>query len=179
MKSMIIIMVYLILLTQAVYANDPGAKDTVKVGSIEVTPHKEKPVEFSVPVTLFNDEALHAAAMGLYYDSDYLRIDSISSKGTRAENANVSHSARPKKQLAVVGWVYMPQLPPPFGPLKEGNDVIANLYFTLRGGAPDHTITIDSGFYPKAGYFILTTKTATSIKPHFVPGKIVVKSKDK
>ncbi|NIP43533.1 MAG: hypothetical protein GWN61_17265, partial [candidate division Zixibacteria bacterium] len=48
------------------------------------------------------------------------------------------------------------------------------LWFTVEAGAPPQTIPIDSGFFPPAGYFILTLSDGYSYTPSFFPGSITI-----
>jgi hypothetical protein len=155
------------------HVNEPGpTMDTVRVENTLVISSPTDPVPFNVRVTLFNTDTLSAASLGFYYDSDDIEIDSILLTGGTAE-ATVNQSvARPADNLAAVGFVWFPM--PGANPVIPGDSLLANLWFTLAAGAPDQVINIDSGFFPPAGQFILTSIAGNTVLPAFKPGTIVV-----
>ena len=71
------VILIMILFSSAVFADDPGVPDTVRVDSIQIDPDPFNPVVFSVRTTLYNDEIINAASLGLYYNSDDIVIDSV------------------------------------------------------------------------------------------------------
>ena len=171
-SQLFLFVLFLLIISSQLMAQDPGALDTVRVGSIQVDP-QASPVVFTVPVTLFNDEEVHASSLGLYYDSDDVTIDSIVMTGGVAQNASLNGTALPDSNLAFVGFIYLPFIPGS-EPVYPGDGLLADLWFTLVPNAPDQTIHIDSGFVPPGGDFILTLSTGNSITPQYIAGEIVV-----
>ncbi len=165
------LLIFLLLSFSSLFAQgDPGNPDTVRVGTVQVDP-QPTPVAFSVPVTLYNDETLGAASLGIYYNSTDVTIDSISLVGGAAENAINQSSVNATSQYGLIGFVYFPNISQPVQP---GDSLLATLWFTLDANAPDQTILLDSGFVPPAGAFILTTLGGTSLEPQFKSGEIIV-----
>jgi hypothetical protein len=163
----------IILLSSAVFAQDPGIPDTVRVDSIQIDADPVNPVVFSVRTELFNDELLNAGSLGLYYNSDDIVIDSISLIGGCAEHTFTQCQDSALLHLAVIGFFYYPGFPGQ-EQVQPGDSLLATLWFTLAAGAEDQTIDIDSGFFPPAGDFILTKADGSSLAPQFKKGKIVV-----
>jgi hypothetical protein len=149
---------------------DPGIPDTVRVDSVQIDP-AASPVIFSVEVTLFNDEKLGGASLGLYYDSDDIEIDSVSLVGGAAEHLPNLSFASPDTNLAAVGFYWPGTF---FDFVSAGDSLLATLWFTLAANAPDQTINIDSGYFPPGGDFVLTDSAGNSLKPQFKAGKVVV-----
>jgi hypothetical protein len=157
------------------HVNEPGpTMDTIRVENATVVSSPSDPVPFNVMVTLFNTDTLSAASLGFYYDSDDIEIDSIVLTGGTAENTVNQSVARPADNLAAVGFVWFPM--PGANPVIPGDSLLANLWFTLAAGAPDQVINVDSGFFPPAGQFILTSIDGNTILPAFKPGLITVTS---
>ena len=155
---------------------EPGpAKDTVKIESVTVVSSPTDSVVFGVPVNLYADDSLAAGSLGHYYDSDDIRIDSISYTGGVAVGTIPYPVVEPENHLAAIGFVYMPGLPGAH-PVPPGHGLLATLWFTLEAGAADQVINIDSGYFPPAGDYILTGTDGVSRFPDFVAGTITVMS---
>lgn len=128
-------------------------------------------VVFSVPVYMQNDVEIAASSINLFYDSDDIRIDSLSKQGVSWEHIMVDQSrVTPDSNLAVIAWVKFAE---PIGVLP-GDSLFGTLWFTLDANAPEQVINIDSGYVPPAGKFILTNKQGFSIVPDYVPGEITI-----
>jgi Carboxypeptidase regulatory-like domain/Viral BACON domain len=153
----------------------PAAMDTVRVETVTVNPHPTDPVVFNVPVTLYNMEIISAASLGLYYGPGDVTIDSVSLVGGGAENTIDNSVEDPGNRLGVIGFLYFPG-PPGASPVPPGDSLLANLWFTLAAGAADQVIPIDSGYFPPAGQFVLTSDGGVSIKPAYVAGSIIVET---
>lgn len=162
-----------VLVPVTLMVNEPGpTMDTVRVVSREVVSSPTDPVPFNVEITLFNTDTLSAASLGLYYNSDDIEIDSIVLTGGTAEGTANQSIIKPDTNLAAVGFVWFPGMTP----VIPGDSLLANLWFTLAAGAPDQVIDVDSGYFPPAGPFILTSFNGMSVEPAFVPGTITVVS---
>ncbi len=144
-----------------------GQADSIIVGDVQVDP-EATPVVFSVPVNIHNTITVNAASLGLYYDSGDITIDSIK-LGPSIDLINNSF-VDADSMLAAIGLIWFPG----FTQLAPGDYLLANLWFTLDANAPDQIITIDSGFFPPAGNFILTDATGNSVTPAYVAGTITV-----
>lgn len=162
-----------ILFSAVAYGDDPGIPDTVRVDSVQVDPLPSSTVTFGVQVTLYNDEQINAASLGLYAISDVLTVDSVSLTGGTAENCLDQSLVDNTIGLGVIGFVYMPGIPG-VEPVIPGDSLLATIWYTLAAGAEDQTIPIDSGFFPPAGEFILSTSGGLSLTPQFKAGKIVI-----
>jgi Viral BACON domain len=165
------LLIFSFILVPSVFAEDPGNPDTVRVASIQIDPGPS-PIVFSIPVTLYNDEEIHAASLGIYYDSDDITIDSVSLLGGTAEACIPQSQINPTLQYGLIGFVYYPT--PAFRPVIPGDSLLATLWFTLAANAPDQVITLDSGFVAPAGNFVLTASTGISLEPQFIAGEITV-----
>jgi len=156
--------------------NEPGPEmDSIRVAIVNVASSPTDPVVFNVPVSLYAMDTIAGGSLGLYYSSDDITIDSITLTGGIAEtNANNSQSI-PADQLAFLGWLHFPFVPTS-QPIPPGDWHLADLWFTLEAGAPDQVITIDSGFVPPAGDFVLVNSVGSSILPAYVAGQIIVSS---
>ena len=161
-----------LLFSKPILAQDPGEPDTVRVGSIQVDP-QATPVTFMIPVTLFNDEELHAGSFGLFYDSEDITIDSIIMSGGVAYSSNPKGQPHADSLYLFVGFVHLPIISGS-QPVPPGDGLLAELWFTLDANAPDQTIIIDSGFVPPAVDFIVTLQDGTSITPQYIAGVITV-----
>ena len=169
---LLFLLLSLAIFTGPVLAQDPGAPDTVRVGSVQVDP-QAAPVTFMVPVTLFNDDELHAASLGLFYDSEDITIDSIVMRNGVAWSTNPKGDPHPDSMYMFVGFVHLPIVPGSV-PVPPGDGLLAELYFTLAANAEDQTIIIDSGFVPPGGDFIITLFDGTSVTPQYIAGEITV-----
>lgn len=171
-RKALLILAIILLFSPLIRAQvpDPGNPDTVRVITTQVDPLPSSPVVFNVPVTLYNDEMVAGGSLGLYYNSDDITIDSISLVGGGAEGMADQSLINPSIKLAAIGMVWFPGLQQ----IIPGDSLLANLWFTLAAGAPDQTITIDSGYFPPAGEFILTLDDGNSIVPQFKGGEIIV-----
>jgi hypothetical protein len=149
---------------------DPGIADTVRVESVQVAIDPVNPVSFSVPVYLYNDESISGASLGLVYNSDNITIDSVTLTNGVASNAFSQSQAHPSGQMAIIGfWTTFSD-----DWVSSGQGTLANLWFTLDAGAPEHVINIDSLFFAPAGDFVLTKGDGNSLYPQFVAGTINV-----
>ncbi|NIX54885.1 MAG: T9SS type A sorting domain-containing protein, partial [candidate division Zixibacteria bacterium] len=155
---------------------EPGpARDTVRVESVTVITSPTDPVVFDVPVTLFTTDSVSAASLGLYYNSNDIVIDSISLSEGVASGTVPYNVIDPDNNLAAIGFTYFPGIPGAH-PVYPGDGLLARLWFTLSVGAPEQVIEIDSGFFPPAGDFILTSYAGFTIHPEFKGGTITVTS---
>jgi len=148
---------------------DPGELDTLGVADGMVYSSPSDPVIFGVPVSLYNDIDAWACSFGLYYDSDDITADSISIVDAKI-SSNGSCSLHNDSNFVVIGYnsgFYYPEIP-------DGDSLLATIWFTLDADAPSQAITIDSGYYPPAGDFILVDDDGCAYTPQFKSGTITV-----
>jgi hypothetical protein len=150
--------------------NDPGIRDTIRVENIQITSSSSE-IEFSVPITLFNDEELVGGSLGFYYGTGDITIDSVSIVGTSRSHISTNRdSAIAVDRLGTIGFLSLTE---PNGVLP-GDSLLATLWFTLDANAPSQVIPIDSGFFPPSGYFSFSKTDATSLVPYVKSGNITV-----
>lgn len=146
-------------------ANDPGARDTLFVGTVQVDPGHKAVVE----VNFFSDEELAALTIPLLWSSPDVTLDSVSFVGSRiAYISTKPTSIYNNIQVTVFGAVvFMEANIPP------GRGLMAKLYFDVPSGIPDQIVNIDSTSYPPAE-LLFTNPNSTSFTPIMSPGKIQV-----
>lgn len=140
----------------------------VYVGDVEVTAGDR----FAVPVFFDNEVNIGAMNIPLDYDTTYLRCDSISFVGSRAERFLIRtfglNDSTPN--ILIVAIDSAAGAPP-------GRGLIANAHFWAYGYAPDTLIEISSPTNPQAGLnlgFRDTSLTNPPIIPEFDEGSIRV-----
>jgi hypothetical protein len=144
---------------------DPGIADTVRLESKNLPLATTK---FSVAVNLYNDEELGAFDIPLAWNSPDLSVDSVSFVGSRFsgystklyEKDNVNQ--RLHAGIIVVTEAYM----------QPGSGLIFTVFFSVKSGALDQVISVDSAFYPPASdpSTMLTLTDASLFPPRFIKG---------
>lgn len=110
----------------------------VVVGSATGNPGEQ----IVVPVSLQNNNiGLMALSVPLQYNSEYLRVDSVSFEGTLLKN-----DMSPLVQIDNAGQSFRFTYSPTNGiPLiTEESGLLANVYFTIDVSAPEQTVSVDS-----------------------------------
>jgi len=167
MKSII----FLILFSFGVsLAQDPGIPDTVRLANIS----GELANKVSMPVFLYNDEALVSVVIPLLLDgySGWLRFDSVSYIGSRLETPTILDN----RQVYVFGTdiFTVDSLLVSFSvssgdTLPAGAGKLCDLWFTLNFGGQ---VLVDSLSGSPQGGLLLTNTTPQSFTPQFLAGLI-------
>ncbi len=139
----------------------------------------QKPGSSSViaKVNLSNQEKLSAIVCPLKYGKGKTPIvlDSVSFVGTRVENFALKYpNIDPKTQqvnIALISTLSAADLY-----LAKGEGEVAKLYFTLKKGATEASVTVDTAMFPPANVLQLVDPQAKSIFPGFdnSKGKIML-----
>ncbi len=146
-------------------ANDPGIRDTLYVGSVQVDAGQQA----VVPVSFVNDEALGALTIPLGWSSPDITLDSVSFVGSRVAYIGTKPlSIFNADQEAVFGAVVLFE---EF--IQPGSGLLATLYFDVPAGTPDQFVYIDSALVGPA-YLLFTNTDATNFTPEFVQGTIQI-----
>lgn len=170
MKTVIVALTVLALSVAADAADDPGAMDTLRIGSISTYPDRQ----VVLPVSFFNDEILSAVEVVLMYDTTYITMDTFSYKEGRLgyieEGSIVFRDSANLIQLVFIDMTA--------GFISEGNGLLCNLHFTVFDTAEADTAIIDAGAWP---FFPFNDKitmfvgdTIYPIYPYIVPGYIAI-----
>jgi len=150
--------------------NDPfGNMDTLGVELCSCPRGAKTQVE----VYLFNDEELFGLSVPLRFPTQYLNCDTILFEGTKLEGTGLFASTIDNDSgFVLFGGVVMNG-----EPISQGRGVLARLVFSVSADAPEGMeITIDTGFVPPAGDFVLTGAGAAEIFPVFNAGILTVTS---
>ena len=144
-----------------------GATDSILISQVTVSPGSQ----FSVTVTMVNDENIAGLAIPLYYSKEYLVFDSASFVGSSVRDWSFrSATFDTAEATLLIGAVAIED-----APVLPGRNKLVQLYFRTRSNIAADVITlIDSAFVPPAGSFELNTVNAAIIKPAFKAGKITI-----
>jgi len=93
--------------------------------------------------------------------------------GGVAENTAHNAVTNSAEKYGLISFIYFPFIPTHV-PVYPGEGLLATMWFTLAAGAPDQIITIDSGFVPPAGDFVLVDEGGSNILPGFYSGTITI-----
>ncbi len=134
---------------------DSGLCDTIRVGCRQVVPIIIEGDSIAVPIYYWGDVALGGFSLGFFYSSDYIEFSSWSTQGGIIPVASSSLNLvapRPADNQVLLGWLDLsggqysiPRITEPVAQL------LGTLYLKILGGAPAHTIDLDSVFVPPAG----------------------------
>lgn len=146
---------------------DPGIPDTVTAESKTIP---SGTTDFTLNVTLYNDEELGGFNLPITWSSPDITCDSVSFVGTRVEYVNTKlfsvDNVNQRLQAGII--IFFEQY------LQPGNGIIYTAYFTVAPGASDQVIDIDSIFYPPGGNFALTLTNGFNTLPQFVAGTVTM-----
>lgn len=146
-------------------ANDPGARDTLFVGTVQVDPGHKAVVD----VNFYSDEELAALTIPLLWSSPDVTLDSVSFVGSRISYISTKPvSIYNNIQTTVFGAIVFLEVN-----IAPGTGLMAKLYFDVPSGIPDQIVNIDSTRYPPAE-LLFTNPNSTNFTPVMVPGKIQV-----
>ena len=170
MTKSILLIIFLGFFTMPLFAQDPGEADTVRLANIS----GEIGTKVSFPVFLYNDEELSSVVIPLLVDgySGWLKFDSVSFVSSRLADPNVLDN----REVYVFGTdnFTVDSLLLYFS-VSSGNNLLADtgklceLWFTLHSGGE---VLIDSLPDSPRGGLHLTTPTAQTFTPEFLPGSI-------
>ncbi len=145
--------------------NDPGTRDTLYVGSVQVDAGQQA----VLPISFFNDEELGALTIPLSWSSPDITLDSISFAGSRIGYITTKpYSIFNDSQKVVFGAVVIME-----DYIQPGSGLMATLYFDVPPGTPDQLIHLDSALVGPA-HMLFTNTNGTSFVPVFFPGTIQV-----
>ncbi|MCX6832689.1 MAG: hypothetical protein NT028_11275, partial [candidate division Zixibacteria bacterium] len=154
--------------------DDPGTRDTVRIGGGPLVVGQSKPLSF----TIVNDEALNYYSLGLIsrsLDGGFAKWDSLVYIGRMADP-----SVLPLRMFVVRGGTEEGVSPDTLtilgmraadNGLPTGNDAIVQIYLT---GTRPGTMAIDSGFFPPAGFFVLGIQPSGHIFPAYSSAVIAI-----
>ena len=146
-------------------ADDPGIPDTVRVESSSIP---FGTTQFTVPITLYNDENLGGFNLPITWDSPDIVCDSITFVGGRADYVmNKLFSIDNDNNRFQAGIIIFFE-----APLGPGDGMIYTAHFSMLPGAVEQVITFDSTFYPPGGNFALTLSSGFNILPQFNIGTV-------
>jgi len=146
-------------------ANDPGVRDTLYIGSVQVDAGQQA----VVPVTFVNDEELGALTIPLGWSSPDITLDSVSFVGSRISYITTKPlSIYNADQQTVFGAVVITEQY-----IQPGSGLLATLYFDVPAGTPDQFVYIDTARVGPA-YVLFTNTNSTNFTPEFEQGKIQI-----
>ncbi len=162
----------LLAMTALAAGQDPGAPDSVIIGGGPLVVGQSRPIS----VTIVNDDEIPCYSLGLIFTSpadSFARFDSAVYVNRMADPSVMLFRTEVPRNLdgvspdtILLGGDQMlgNNLPP-------GNDPVLLLYFT---GLNPTTVTIDSGYCPPAGYFIMCNPSAYTYAPQFQGATIAI-----
>lgn len=146
-------------------ANDPGVRDTLYVGSVQVDAGQQA----VVPITFVNDEQLGAVTVPLSWSSPDITLDSVSFVGSRIAYVGTKPlTIYNDSQKVVFGAIVIFE---EF--IQPGSGLMATLYFDVPPGTPDQFVYIDTALVGPA-YVLFTNTDATNFTPEFEQGTIQI-----
>lgn len=128
-----------------------------------------------VKVNLSNQEKLSAIVVPLKYGKGKTPIvlDSVSFVGTRTEKfAFKTPNINSKTQQVLIPLISTLSAADLYLPKGEGE--VAKLYFTLKKGATESSVTLDTAMFPPANTLQLVDPQAQSIYPAFDNSKATI-----
>ncbi len=156
----------------AVQIIDPGAPDTLWVNDNVIAQGGAS----DVTVSLFNDEGIVGASVGLTWSTADLSLDSVSYTGTRIDalpNEQTFATIDNINRTVIIGFV---ELSSPVQPLSSGSGAFATLWFSAAPGAAEQPAVIDSAFVPPAGEFVFSNIDNEAFVPQFRSGVLNILS---
>jgi hypothetical protein len=173
MKNLALTLTITLVLTGGLMAQDDpfGEVDTLYLDQLTVAAGKE----FSINVSLWNDEELGGITLPITYPTDKLEFREVNFAGGRVEYINT----KPVNVDEVAGTILIgtvvfheEYIPPDDGSLFR-------IKFKVKDDLlPDDVITIDTTSLPPA-FLLLSDASATNIIPYFRAGTITVGEKNR
>ncbi len=146
-------------------ANDPGARDTLYIGSAEVDPGQQAVIE----VNFFSDEELGALTIPLAWSSADITLDSVSYVGSRIDYINTKPTTiYNDEQEVIFGAIVFFE-----ANIAAGTGLMATLYFDVPPGTPDQFVYMDSTTIPPAN-LLFTNTNSSNFTPEVSPGQIKI-----
>jgi hypothetical protein len=166
-RNVTVLIAAMMLICATALAQDPGLRDTLRVAKVTTNAG----LKVGVPVSGFNDEDVAAYTFGLTWNSTAVTIDSVSYIGTRlpASVTRLLTKDNPNRR-ALIGFTDFSA----GDPLTSGNGLLFTMWFSVSPSAPDQFVSIDSVFYPPAGYFIYSPAAGGQLIPEFFKGEIKI-----
>lgn len=163
--------ILLLLLFYSVSLADPGNPDTLRIGEITAFPAGSA----VLPVYFYNDELLSAVEIVIHYNHLELRLDSISTAGSRVEYIDPSNVILCDSSGLLDLWI-----PDFVSFIPEGNGLLARIYFSLTAETELGLYSVDSITWPTPIPIIKKTsfsdQLAYPIYPEIVSGSIALPS---
>ena len=155
-------------------AKSPSVKSDVISVVVDQKPGSSKVV---AKLNLANEEKLSAIICPLKYGNGKTPIvlDSVSFVGTRVENFALKYpNIDPKTQKVNIALISSLSAADLYLPKGEGE--VAKLYFTLKKGATEASVTVDTALFPPANVLQLVDPAAKSLPVGFdnSKGKIML-----
>lgn len=164
-NRMLSLLLFALLLTASVWAQDPGEPDTLVIGTAEVDAGQKAVIE----VNFFNDTELAALTIPIHWDSPDITLDSVSYVGSRLEYLGTKPvTIYPDDQVVVFGGIVFFE-----SNIAPGTGLAAKLYFDVPPGTPDQFVAIDTTTQGSAS-MLFTNPNSSSFIPQIVSGYVQV-----
>ncbi len=169
-QSIYVIFIVLILMaTSSIPAlSDPGIRDTLRVGSVEVPENRVA----SVPIYFINDEPLSSVLIVLSFDETALTPDSFTLAGGRLDYMPDDSAIYRDSANLVELWVY------DLEGIASGAGLLCSLFFMAGPQSGGETYTIDSASWPLPPpgriQCAFSDMNFVTILPEIVPGSVTV-----
>ncbi len=167
-RSSVLLLSVFLLMAGTVLAQDPGNRDTVRVAKVTTNAGQK----VGVPVTIYNDETLGGYSLGIKWNWDAVKFDSISYIGTRLSKDLVKKKAIDATLQGVLVGMYSTDLT--VDSLEPGDGLVFTIWCTVAPGVPDQYVSLDSTYIPPAGPFMFSTASGDRISPEFIKGEIKI-----
>jgi hypothetical protein len=159
-----------LLMSGHIYGQDDpfGALDTVAV----VNASAPRGGQAELEIYINNDEPLYGVSIPLRFSSPYLSCDTVIFEDTKMGAIELAQFSIDNEEGSVLlgGIVLSGE-----EPISTGPGTLAKILFSVSQDAPvGLEVSIDTGFVPPAGEFVLTGEEAAEIFPAFRPGVISV-----
>lgn len=162
---MLSLLLFALLLTASVWAQDPGEPDSLFIGSAEVDAGQKA----VVPVNFSNDTELAALTIPVSWDSPDIILDSVSYVGSRIEYLGTKpFTIYQSEQIVVFGGIVFFE-----DYVAPGSGLVATLYFDVPAGTPDQFITIDTTTRESASV-LFTNPNSSSFIPYVESGYVQI-----
>lgn len=171
-KAFLVLGVILIVAGSALAQSDPiGMMDVVYLDSVEAGPGQD----VAIRVSLRNDEELNSLSVPITYNTDLLRLKSVSFEGSRLEYLETK-ILNPDEVSEIDGHFVVAAIQILEAPIAPGDGLAFIMLFTVSDSAVSGEVAdIDTLFYPPGGKLMLVaTESSTTIEPVFISGKVSV-----
>ncbi len=166
-RQAVLLLSVFLLIGGAVFAQDPGIPDTVRLAHVSTNAGQR----VGVPVYVINDEDLGGYSLGFIWNTGDISVDSVSYIGTRlSPDVNKMKTINNPAHRILVGMADFTA----GNPLTPGNGLVFTMWFTVGVGVPDQFVDIDTSFFPPAGKVVLSATSGASITPQYSMGQIKI-----